>query len=294
MIKILSGLSIPVGSTVALVNLCNQFNKRGHECVLYGPDRWHLDQCRSADVADFHPEMGDIIIVHNIRLFSLHELYKMGDKIQELRRRTWFSPLQDMIRKGMPGARKHDGIKLILTCQATDLFPLNRLNLALFDKIHYADFSQLRYHKIARDYFICPNFSDPLTPSKEKPDRIAGVIGSIRKENKIEFSLERAFQEGLERVVLYGYMSDPIYYYGFLEPLTKKYPGKISYAGFVNDRQKIYDSLSDVYCTVEKPWSLVQKECLLTNTRYHGPDPDPGESRTDDRLFALWQDQLGL
>jgi hypothetical protein len=294
MIKIVSGFTIPAGSTVALVNLCNQFNRRGYSCTLFGPDKWHLDKCRSADISEFYPEKGDLIIIHNIMLFSIAELYKIGDKIEQIQKRTWLSPLNDIILKSIPRSRKHAGINLILTCQANDRFPLKGLKYALFDKIHYADFSQVRYHKIAHDHFICPNFSNPLIPSKGKPDKVAGVIGSIRKENKIDRSIVKALEDGMDTVIVYGYLLDPVYYYRTVEPLTKAYPGRIRFAGFMDNKQKIYDSISDVYSAVGKPWSLIQKECRLTNTRYHGPDHDAGESMTDDQIFALWKNQIGF
>jgi len=294
MIKIVSGSSIPSGSTIALVNLCNQFNNRGYSCTFYGPDKWHLDKCRSAGISECHPEAGDIVIVHGIKLFSVDELYRLPDKIEQPKKQSKLAPLKDMILKSLPGPQKLTGIRLILTCQENELFPLRRLKCSLFEKIHYADFSQAKFHKISHSHFICPNFGDRLAVVKTKPDRTAGVIGGIRKENRVESAIETAFQDGMETVILYGYMVDPVYYYSRIEPLTKKYPGRIRYAGFIDDKQKMYDSVSDVYCAVNKPWSLVKRECRLTGTRYHGPDPHTGESMTDDQIFAVWKDHLGL
>lgn len=294
MIKIVSGFSYPAGSTLALVNLCNQLNDRGHDCVFFGPDRWHLDKCRSAGTADFHPEKGDIIIVHHIELFSVTDVYKIRDKIEQLGKKNRWNSISDILRKGISGSRRLAGIKLVLTCQENDLFPIRRLNFSLFDRIHYADFSQANFHKILRNYFICPNFGSRLTASGVKPDRVAGVIGTIRKENQIDSAIEKAFADGMETVVLYGYLLDPIYYYSRIQPLVQKYPGRIMYAGFVDDKQKVYDSISDVYRTVSKSRSLVGRECKLTNTRYHGPDARAGEAMTDDQIFSVWEKELGI
>lgn len=298
MIKIVSGFSIPAGSTVALVNLCNQFNDRGYDCIFYGPDRWNLDKCKAATIADFHPEDGDIIIVHNIRLFSGAELYKLQDKIEN-QNKAGLSTLKDAILRSIPRSRKHAGIKLILSCQANDLFPIRKLNYNLFDKIHYVHNSQINFHKIKNDHFISPNFYNHLIASEHKPKKVAGVIGSIRKENKIELSIVKALENGMDTVIVYGYLLDPVYYYRKIKPLTKTYPGRIRFAGFVDHKQKVYDSISDVYCAVSKPWSLVKKECLLTNTSFHGPDSFPGssheeESMTNDQIFTVWKNELGL
>ena len=116
MIKIVSGSSIPVGSTVALVNLCNQFNRRGYDCILYGPDRWHLDKCTAGTIADFSPEDGDVIIVHHIRLFSFRELYTLGEKIRRKNSAGW-SSLKGLVLSNLPRSQGHAGITLILTCQ---------------------------------------------------------------------------------------------------------------------------------------------------------------------------------
>lgn len=299
MIKIISGLSVPVGSTVALVNLCNQFNDRGRSCILYGPDKWPLDKCRAATIADFHPEKGDVIIVHNIKLFSSAELYNLPEKIEQLRNQTRLNSLKDMILRSMPGSRKQADIKLILSCQGNDLFPIRQLRYALFDKLHCVDASQVRYHKITRNHFICPNFTDHLIASELKPRKVAGVIGSIRKENKIDLSIVNALEDGMDTVIVYGYLLDPVYYYRKIEPLTKTYPGKIRFAGFIDNKQKLYDSLSDVYCAADKAGNMIKRECRLTNTRFHGPDGSQDsshekESMTDDQIFRVWENELGL
>lgn len=294
MIKIVSGLSIPVGSTVALVNLCNQFNDRGHNCIFYGPDNWHLDKCKAANIADFHPEDGDIIIVHHIRLFSVPELYKLQDKIEHQKKGGLIS-LKDVILRIIPRSRKHAGLKLILSCQENEPFPLRQVNHALFDKIHYVHDEQVRHHRINHPHFVCPNFCSNLIASARKPRKVAGVIGSIQEENKIDLSIVKAIEDGMDTVIVYGYLLDPVYYYRKIEPLTKTYPGKIKFAGFVDNKQKVYDSISDVYCAVSKPWSLVKKECLLTNTRFHGPDSSrEEESMTNDMIFDIWGKELVL
>jgi len=296
MIKIVSGFSLPAGSTVALVNLCNQLNERGYDCILYGPDNWHMDKCKSAKMSDFCPENGDTIVVHNINLFSVVELYKIENKFEELRKKKRLVSLKGVFVRHFPRSRKHVGIRLILSCQENELFPLRRLNYAMFDKIHYVHSSQITYHKIMHRHFVCPNFSNHLIASEHKPIRTAGVIGSIRQEYQTEVSIENALQDGMEPVILYGYLIDPVYYYEQIVPLIKKYPGKIRFAGFIDDKQKIYDSVSDVYCTVGRAWSLVKKECALTNTRYHGPDTSSIEEElmTNDQIFNVWKKELEL
>ncbi|MBN1382078.1 MAG: hypothetical protein JXA41_10410 [Deltaproteobacteria bacterium] len=296
MIKIVSGFSIPIGPTIALVNLCNQLNGKEHHCILYGPDNWHMDKCKSAKINEFHPESGDIIIVHNIALFSVTELYHLQNKIEELRKKHISNIFKCIFSKHMHWLRKHDDIKIVLSCQENDLFPIRRLNYTMFDKIHYVHSWQVNYHKLKHDHFVCPNFCNPLRASEHKPGKVAGIIGSIRQENQTDLSIEKALWDGMETVILYGYLKDPVYYYKKIVPLVKKYPGKIKYAGFIDDKQTVYDSISDVYCTVCKPWSFVKKECLMTSTRYHGPDISamPEESLTNHQIVNIWEKELNL
>jgi hypothetical protein len=77
--------------------------------------------------------------------------------------------------------------------------------------------------------------------------------------------------------------------------LTKEYPAKIKFSGLIDNKQSIYDSISDVYCSIRKPWSMIKRECLLTNTRYHGPDSSNEEkTMTNDEIYKVWMKELGL
>jgi hypothetical protein len=294
MVKIISGFTFPVGSIIALVSLCNQLNDKGYHCILYGPDNWHMDKCKSAKISEFYLQSGDIIIVHNINLFSIAELYNPQNKIEELQRKNVVDIFKGMLKRYVHGSQNPDDFKMILSCQENDLFPIRRLNYTLFDKIHYVHRSQVDYHKIKHKHFICPNFKSHLNVSENKPRKVAGILGGIRPANQTKLSIEKAFEDGMETVILYGSLIDPVYYYKQITPLVKKYPGRIRFAGFIDDKQKIYDSISDVYCAVGKPWSLLKKECLLTNTRYHGPDisATPEDSLTNQQIFNIWENEL--
>lgn len=295
MIKIVTGSSVPIGSTIALVNLCNQFNSRSYNCILYGPDNWHMDKCASAKLYDFHPSHGDIIILNNIKLFSPSDLFNMHDKYRMVNDVNWFTSIRDLTLKLFYRTRPSDNMRLIFSCQGHDDFHVKTLNYALFDKLHYLSVSQWNYHKINRPHFIAPNCIEELSISEQKPDKVAGIIGSIRRENDTASSVEQAVQGGMNTIIIYGYLLDPQYYYREIEPLTKKYPGKIKFAGFVDDKQKMYDSISDVYCSIGKPWSMVRKECISTNTRYHGPDSSNREETIkNDQILKIWINELGL
>lgn len=295
MIKIVSGRTIPVGYAVALADMCNRFNARGHDCTLYGPDRWHLDKCRAARLSDFSPDDGDVVIVHGIGLRSYADLYELKAGAAASGRSGWRLPLGGSIFAGLASRKKPDNFKLVLTCRANDRSSLRKASLSIFHKVHFLCDVRKDASGTAPDRFACPCFLKELKPSGSKPEKVAGVIGSVRAENMPEVSIERALRDGMETVIVYGYMLDPVYYYARMEPLAKKYPGRIKYAGFVDDAQKMYDSISDVYRCAAKPWSPVRRECALTGTRFHGPENSGGgETAGNDAIFGIWSRELGL
>jgi hypothetical protein len=295
MIKIVSGTSVPVGSTVSLVNMCNQLNAKGHECVFYGPDKWHLDKCNSGGIEEFHPESCDIVIIHNIRLMSGLELYNLRAKTAEKRSFEWVQVLKDRIVSLLPATGKPPGVRLILTRMGNESFSLRQTKYSLFDKVHYPCGTIKQNQNITHPFFICPGFHKELTNSRQKPVNVGGVIGTIRKENKTDSAIENALNDGMQSVIVYGYLADPLYYYTSIEPLAKKYRGRIQFAGFVDSQQKIYDSVSDVYCAIKKPWSPVQHECSLTGTLYHGPGAsEENIMMTNDSILDIWKLHLEL
>ena len=72
MIKVLTGYSDKGGSTIALSNLVNEFNARGYEAKMYGPQKYHLEKCKNAGMLDQtvfdNIQKDDIVICHFLRL----------------------------------------------------------------------------------------------------------------------------------------------------------------------------------------------------------------------------------
>lgn len=293
MIKIVTGSSVPVGSTVALVSLCNRLNAGGCECALFGPDHWHLDKCKSGTLAEFRPERGDVVIVHDIGLLSASDLRDLTATIKESRSNRWQDILRRAARRCFGSAKKPDDFTLVLTCQG-DGSVARQTTLSLFHKIHCLSDAQQIPSKAKLPVFVCPNLVDDVKKSASKPAKVAGVVGTIQRENQLELSIKQAFQDGMETVILYGHLADPIYYFNEVKPVVEQYPGRVKFAGFVDDRQKLYDSVSDVYCSASKPWSTVKLESRLTNTRFHGPDSPGAEAMSNDRILGVWIEALGV
>lgn len=293
-IKIISGYSHAAGSTLALVNLCNQFNSRGHACTFYGPDHWHLDKCRSGKLAEFMPEAGDLIIANDIPLLSIDELSNIDALVEESGRGRLLKALREIALKILPANKPRD-YQLFLSCLRDDGLPQSALRFSFFQKVHFASRALKSYTPTAYPKFIAPSFCNGLNKTEQKPERIAGIIGSIKRQNNIVEAIEKALLDGMETMILFGYMKDPAYYYDKIVPLTIQHPGKIKYAGFMDDRQQMYDAVSDVYSSANKPWSVVSHECAMTNTRFHVSEPMSADDRmTDEQIFEIWKKELAL
>lgn len=292
MIKIVSGHSYPSGPTLALVNLCNQFNYRGHACVFYGPDNWHVDKCISGKLSDFTTEIGDTIILNDIALLSIDDLANINALVEESGKGRLLKVIREITLKFLP-PRKPRNYKLFLTCLSDDGLPCSSVRFSLFQKIHFASSFLEGYSRTTYPKFISPSFNNGLNQTEHKPIKVAGIIGSVKKHNNVAAAVEKALLDGMETVIIFGYMKDPVYYYDKIVPLTTKYPRRIKYAGFVDDKQKMYDAVSDVYLSVSKPWSMVGQECAMTNTRFHAPASAEG-GMANDQIFAIWKNELAL
>jgi len=293
-IKIVSGSGVPGGSAVALATLCNEFNARGFQSIFYGPGRWHLDKCRSGPLSGFCPESGDTVIVHGIRFSSGSELHDVGAAVSKRDRRAGVSLLKDLFLRFLDRRGNPENVRLILTWRGDEPFPFRRSTGAIFDKIHFPGEGCRPPRDIGRPWFVCSDFTEMSLHPVSKQENIAGIIGSIREENRPDLCIERAIRDGMKTVVLFGYLADPVYYYSRIEPLTRSHPCKIQFAGFLDDKQEMYRRISDVYRFAGAPWDPVRRECMLTGTRYHGPDPASGHPMNNEDIFSVWKRELGL
>ena len=294
MIKIISRYSHAAGSTLALVNLCNEFNSKGFACIFYGPDNWHVDKCKSGNLADFFPEAGDNIIVNDIPLSSIGDLSNLNALVEENGSTRLLRTLKKIVLRFLLPEQPRN-YQLFLTCLNDESLSCSSARLALFQASHFASIHLRDYARTPCPKFISPSFCSNLHKTEQKPTNVAGIIGSIKKQNNIVEAVEQAVLDGMESVIIFGYMKDPAYYYNKIVPLTIKHRGKIKYAGFMDDRQKMYDAVSDVYIATNKPWSKVSYECIMTNTKLHAPEPMGAEGRmSNDQIFEIWKNGLSL
>ena len=262
MVKIVSDISIAGGSTIILINLTNLFNSKGIDTTFYGPHDFHLDKCKSKPFKDFRFEKNDIIMSHHLKF----------DKRPNVKR-------------------------IVLACHEKWWFEVADTPI-YWDTVVFNHEEQRNYHnRYQGPYVLIPNpkdFTNPLYP-KDKPelDKVAGVIGNIEERKQTHLSIEKALDDGCEKVYVYGNMMDEKYYNKYV----KKYNHHpyVEIKGLVTDKQKMYDSIGRVYHLSSGEVScLVKDECKYTNTKFFGNEQTEHivSDLTNDEIFLLWKDVL--
>lgn len=269
-IKILSGTTDSGGSTYAHLFLTNLLNEAGYDTTLWGPQDWHLNKCRGGILQDCRISSTDILISHFIH----------PDTFNNVQRKLH-----------------------VLSIHEKELFPLKYIDTKkYYDKIHYVSQTQKDWHDVDHNYFIChPLIDSNLKLSETKPtERVAGIIGSIDRNKQTHISIKRALSDGHTKIKLFGkYVLKDGYYEQCIQPFITRYPNIIEPLIHTDDKQAMYDSVTDVYLSSKsETWSYIRGECEITGTRFHGtPEielnfPRPLYSREE--ILKIWEKELGL
>ena len=263
MIKILTGWSDKGGSTFAFINLTNALNEAGYETILYGPHEWHLDKCKSGLLKDFKPKKDDSLIVH-------------------------FLQLQEK-----PSCKK-----VVLNCHETNVFEVSNVK-PFWDTVVFLNEKQKKYHSgYYGKYDIIPNLRETLTknPKKKDVEKVAGVIGSIDPNKRTEASIMRALNEGYEKVLLFGNVSDSNYYNNVVKPMIDEHDNVVEY-GFISDKQKMYDMIGAAFLSSNREVApLVKDECETTGTKFYGNRATEHDVKdlTNEEIIQEWVKLLEL
>jgi hypothetical protein len=240
-IKIITGFSDKGGSTFAFINLVNQLNESGIDCTLYGPHKWHLNKCKSDLLINFRFELNDNIISHFLNL-----------------------------------GNRPDVKKIILSCHEKDLFKVWEVPQH-WDEVVFINETHQEYHKqYTGKYNIIPNLTQKLLKSnKTGLEKIAGIIGSFDFNKQTHISIQRALNDGCEKVYLFGEPNTE-YFNQYVKPLCYD---NVIVKGFMDDKQAMYDMIGKVYSSsLSEVASLVKDECLLTGTEFIGTNSTSHEN----------------
>ena len=261
-VKILTGFSERGGSTTALINLTNLFNENGIDCTFYGPHSWHLDKCKSDLISNLKLDPSDKVITHAVR----PETRLPVDTVILASHEKWW-------------------------------FPVGKIPQH-WDKVIFLHEKHREYHEDYHgEYDIIPNLKEPLVlnTKKENVDLIAGVIGTIEDRKQTHKSIERALEDGCEKVILFGKIGDENYYNDLVKDLLND--PRVEMSGYQTDKQSMYDSIGRVYHSSKGEVAcLVKDECYLTNTKFYGNEETDHEVSplTNNEILEKWKQVLRM
>ena len=81
-----------------------------------------------------------------------------------------------------------------------------------------------------------------------------------------------------------------------MQPLLNKHSHIVKFIGYENDKQKVYDTLTDVYhSSLSENASLVYDECKLTEVNFHGNENIVNQPIWSNKaILKVWTEQLEL
>jgi hypothetical protein len=253
-IKIASSWTRPGGGTVAHINLTNLLNENGYDCTFYGPHDWHLDKCKSDTIDKCVLAPDDILISHFIQIPPEAKL------------------------------KKH-----ILYCHEKDVYPLKKVSLAGYDLIVYVSNSQMEWQGVNYPSAIIPPLVDKFnwSPPKEK---VAGVIGSVDYNKQVHKSINRALNNGYEKVLLFGQVNDTPYYNEYVSRYVDS--GQVVLAGHLDDREAMYGQVSEVFhSSLSETYGLVEAECRRSGIPFNG-ESNRQEILDESEILNRWRNIL--
>jgi hypothetical protein len=257
-INIISGWSREGGSTYSLMELCDLFNERGLECTFFGPHPWHTDKCSNGKLMPAFNEKAAKDAYHIVHFMDMP------------------GPI--------PGSKR-----TVLSCHETSVFRLKDKRLKGIDHIRFVSEPQKKWQDM--DGTVIPNLVRGVTKSEQASEGVAGVVGTIHRIKGVHTSIQRALDDGYEKVLLYGNCTDQDYYNEEIKPLLSD---KVVDMGMVLNRQLIYDSVSCVYQSnvdeVPESFGRVRAECIRAGIPYYGNDSATTEFELwdEDKVFEEW------
>ena len=221
------------------------------------------NKCKSGLLKDFKPNKDDTVIVHFLTIPKL------------------------------------DVKRTILSCHEKNLYQVGKIE-PFWDKVVFINEKHRKYHSGYKGDFVCiPNLKESFIKKGEIDEDsdlyyTAGVVGSIDKNKQTHVSINRALRDGFEKVYIFGNVTDVPYYDKFVKPLIGE--NVIEY-GFIGDKQKMYDMVSEIYLSSESEVaSLVKDECESTGTVFNGNYATENDSKslTNEEIMEEWIKVLEL
>lgn len=254
-VKILTGFSGPGGSTIALSTLVNLFNENGIDATLYGSVKWEGITCKFRNLQnELSIDRNDVVIYH-------------------------FLPVK----------QRFPCRKQILSCHETVVFPIKQIQGLVYDKVHFVSEFQKLYQGVNGE--IIPNPIRNFTKTK-KDFKVAGIIGSIDPNKRIEQSINRAKSDGFTDIRIYGNLTDAAYFQAKVLPLLSD---QVTYRGVSNDMNDVYRQLSHVYHSpLLETFNLIKPECIAAGVEYNGNEGNDTKAEywDNEKIVSAWNNLI--
>ena len=112
------------------------------------------------------------------------------------------------------------------------------------------------------------------------------------RNKQIHVSIQRAIDDGMNEIFLFGNISDMSYF----NEINEKFSGKFNYKSHVDNKQDIYDQITDVYhSSVSECLSYVKRECMSIGMNFHGNESTDNSGYfniSNDEIVDLWINKL--
>jgi hypothetical protein len=250
-VKIVSGWSNPGGSTIHHIGLTNLLNDAGYDCTFYGPHQWHLDRCKAAHISECKLSEEDILISH-------------------------------FIQPPPTKVKKH-----ILSCHETNLFPLKQIPTRPYDLVHFVSINQRDWHGVDVPCAVIPPRVDAISWKSPK-NNVAGVVGSIDEHKQTHKAIALALNDGFEKILLFGQITDLPYFQERIQPLL----GSVEVRNHEDDKEAMYGAVEAVYhASKRETYGLVEAECNLAKIPFRGKINNP-EILSDEEILQRWKEIL--
>ena len=124
-------------------------------------------------------------------------------------------------------------------------------------------------------------------------DLVAGIVGTIEDRKQTHVSIQRAINDGCEKILLYGHIGDSNYYDTYVKHMIDG--EMVIMIGHMTNKQDMYNAIGRVYHSSKGEVAcLVKDECYLTNTKFFGNQETENEvsKLNNEEIFKLWQEAI--
>jgi hypothetical protein len=194
--------------------------------------------------------------------------------------------------------------KVIFSTHEKWWFDFSKVN-HFWDEVVFLHKEHREFHKNYEGEFrIIPNFKenlyspysvyqDGILVNKLDLDLVAGIIGTIEDRKQTHVSIQRAINDGCEKILLYGHIGDSNYYDSYVKPMIDG--ERVIMIGHMTNKQDMYNAIGRVYHSSKGEVAcLVKDECYLTATKFFGNQETENEvsKLNNEEIFKLWQEAI--